>query len=62
MAGNNHALRAGLDRGVDAMLLLCDDFQLAPDALERLAERMEQRPLEPKDSDRTVAAHRTLRA
>jgi rhamnopyranosyl-N-acetylglucosaminyl-diphospho-decaprenol beta-1,3/1,4-galactofuranosyltransferase len=42
IAGNNHALRATLAKQVDAVLLMCDDSRLAPDALERLVERMEQ--------------------
>src|SRR5688572_13179611 len=43
-AGNNHALRAMLAKPVDAALLMCDDSQLAPDAVERLVERMEEAP------------------
>jgi rhamnopyranosyl-N-acetylglucosaminyl-diphospho-decaprenol beta-1,3/1,4-galactofuranosyltransferase len=43
IAGNNHALRASLAKAVDAVLLMCDDSLLAPDALERLVERMEQK-------------------
>jgi GT2 family glycosyltransferase len=43
IAGNNHALRATLASEVDAVLLLCDDSRLAPDAVERLVERLEQK-------------------
>jgi rhamnopyranosyl-N-acetylglucosaminyl-diphospho-decaprenol beta-1,3/1,4-galactofuranosyltransferase len=43
IAGNNHALRATLAKQVDAVLLMCDDSLLAPDALERLVERMGQK-------------------
>jgi rhamnopyranosyl-N-acetylglucosaminyl-diphospho-decaprenol beta-1,3/1,4-galactofuranosyltransferase len=41
-AGNNHALRATLAKQVDGVLLMCDDSLLAPDALERLVDRMEE--------------------
>jgi GT2 family glycosyltransferase len=42
-AGNNHALRATLAKQVDAVLLMCDDARLAPDALEHLVGRIEQK-------------------
>jgi GT2 family glycosyltransferase len=37
-------LRAMLERGVDAILLLTHETELEPDALERLAARMEGEP------------------
>jgi GT2 family glycosyltransferase len=44
LPGNNRAIREALEGRADAMLMMCDDSKLAPDALERLAERMEQKP------------------
>jgi GT2 family glycosyltransferase len=44
IAGMNHVLRETLARPVDAVFILPDDAPLAPDVLERLAERLEERP------------------
>jgi N-acetylglucosaminyl-diphospho-decaprenol L-rhamnosyltransferase len=42
--GMNHTLRETLARDVEAIFFLPDDARLAPDALERLAERFEEKP------------------
>ena len=44
VVGMNHVMLETLARPVDAVLLLPDDSPLAPDVLERLAERVEERP------------------
>lgn len=44
IAGMNHLLRETLARPADAIFLLPDDAPLAPDVLERLATRLEERP------------------
>jgi GT2 family glycosyltransferase len=43
-AGLNRVLEALLHKDVDALLILTDDIELAPDALERLATRLEADP------------------
>jgi GT2 family glycosyltransferase len=43
-AGENRMMNALLARGVDALLYLPDDLELAPDALEHLAARLEEDP------------------
>jgi GT2 family glycosyltransferase len=42
--GENRMMNALLSRGVDAFLLVPDDLELAPDALEYLAARLEEDP------------------
>jgi GT2 family glycosyltransferase len=44
IAGMNHLLRATLAQPVDAIFLLPDDAPMAPDVLQRLAERLEEVP------------------
>lgn len=43
-AGMNRMMTAVLERGVDAVFVLSDDFELAPDAFEQLAARLEADP------------------
>ena len=43
-AGMNRLLAALLERDFDALFILPHDLELAPDALERLVERLEQEP------------------
>jgi GT2 family glycosyltransferase len=43
-AGMNQLLRALLARSADAVFILPDDLQLAPDALQQLAARLEDEP------------------
>src|SRR4051794_12663476 len=44
IGGTNVLLRALLEEGAEALLLLNHDCKLAPDALELLEERLEQEP------------------
>jgi N-acetylglucosaminyl-diphospho-decaprenol L-rhamnosyltransferase len=44
VVGVDLTLREGMARGADAVLFIPDDTRLAPDALERLATRLEEKP------------------